>query len=539
MKKIIAFSVLLALLSFAVFAQDGSGWKIGFSAQLVKDLIYTTKADGKGEVKTSTSPSDPGDGTETTELGKYIKGSSNLFTYTDNRGHDQRLILSLTNSGEHHHVYIDTKIDNDWITGGVTLFGADANGKPTGILNGGAADWDFTGDTGASGAPIVFEGKVGTGRYSGFVPVYEIWDDYVADGGYNFFGVQKKSGFLPSDNISATRMDGNPWQPVYALSAKFGDFRLAIGSTLASYKEGPNDAFASKSAAEFGTIISGRPVDFLSFDLFYAIHGKDDNTAQRGEYDTTNSKWTVKGGAWDNLIGAYVGLDLGKMGVNGLGVSVGYTANFTASERAQIDVQTNPAKDPDYKDFDITNPLWSGIDINVQYNGIDKLGVNFNNNISFAGVKGGKFEKPGDNWIIGLDGNLLAIGDDVKENNQNWFAYKASLKVTYGLTDNLTVGLALRDTVGVFSTDGKSEYTGGYSSTYKTTTTTNHLLTTLFASYGVGNVSFGLGLELGVDTTAYEGKIEQKGTGWSYEKTTKGNLNTTVFQIPIVFKVSI
>jgi hypothetical protein len=494
MKKIIATLVLLALLSAAVFAQDdGSGWKIGFKAQLVRDLFYTTKVTGEFESKGST--------TSTGKLGDYIKGSSDLFTFTNKEGIDQRIAVSLFNNGEHHSVYLDLAFDNTWLNGSL---------KFNDILTAGSADWWFVGDTGGLNSQlVVFDAKVGTGRYGGFVPVYEIWDDYVGCGGYNFFGIQKTAGFQPSNNISATGIDGDGsiWNAIYAIGATFNDnIRFALGSKLDSFDNGFDNPSASASSVEAGFMFSGKGIaDLLSFDLFYAINGEDKNTVMRGT------------GKWENLLGAYAGFDMEKLGIAGLGLSVGYTANFTQDETKEGFDGT------DNKTYDITNPIWSGVDLNIKFSGIEKLGITFNNNVSFASVSGAEVKQLGDPVIMGLDGT--PIGKDV---NQNWFAYKASLAISSPVTDNLSVTLALRNLLTIAGADSKVATVET-----KSTKTTDDLVTSLHADYNAGNVTFGIGFTLGLESTINESETKSGTT-----VTEKSSVNTVRFGVPLFFKVA-
>jgi len=516
MKKIVVFSVLLALLSAAVFAQDdgGSGWKVGFYSQLTREFFYSTKAQGESE---STTKPNSGDATkETGKLGDYIKGSSNMWTKTALQTPDQRVLASLSNNGDHHSVYIDVAWD--------TMPAA-----PTfmGLLNSGTADWWFSGDTGASGGPVVFDAKVGTGRYGGFVSANEIWGphDWLGSAGHNFFGVQKKDGFQPSNNISTAGVDGNPWASVYALGATFGgNFRLAIGSTLGSFDTGFDNSVASASKVTGAFMLSGKNLGPLAFDLFYAVNGEDKDTIARGT------------GKWDNLLGAYVGLNI----VENLGLSIGYTANFTKVETKQEQKDPTEAKSA-WVAYETENPIWSGVDIKVSFNGIDKLGINFNNNISFASAEGvaknWAKESAGYTRIFGLDGKSMNIPDKTSL-TQNWFAYNAVLAVSYSLTDNLGVTLSFFNQLGVYTVEDEDKTNSNAVKTSKVTTTADDFRTALVASYGVGNVSFGLGIQLWIDSNSSEGETKVTGD-YGYTTTSKSTFSTVQFAVPIFFKVSI
>jgi hypothetical protein len=504
MKKIVVFSVLLALLSAAVFADD-SGWAIGFTGQLARDFFYSTKASGEWESTSSGSP------TQTAKLGDYIKGSSNMWSQTGIYFGDQRLIVSLSNNGDNHRVYIDVKLDDIWIEGFTFMK----------LINGDAADWEFSGNTGASGAAVVFDGKVGTGRYGGFVSDNALWGphDYLGYADRNFFGVQTKTKFQQSDNISTVDIDGSPWRAVYALGATFNNnIRLAIGSTFGwgagLSAEGVDNPYASASKVKGGFMLSGRDLGPLSFDLFYAINGGDKNTVIRGT------------GEWENLLGAYVGLNI----VENLGLSVGYTANFIQSETAQ-ELDKNGA----WVTYDTTNPFWSGVDIKIKFSGIDKMGITFNNNISFASAASEVTPEAPDNKgytrIVGLDGSSLNVAKD-NSVTQNWTAWTMILGVSYSLTDNLSVSLTFFNKMTTFAEESENK---AASSSSKSTETNNDFRAALLASYGVGNVSFGLGVQFFDDNQSKE--IESKYSGGS--STGKGSLDIVKFAVPIFFKVSI
>jgi len=568
MKKIIVSFVLLALLSAAVFADD-SEWKIGFAAQLSRNIFTAAKASGD-YTDTLTQKGPDTDVTYTGKLGDNIKGSSHLWTWTsanpwdhDTSRPDNRLIVSISNSGDHHSAYIDAKLDNGWVKGPRFM----------GLLNGDNADWYFSGDTGASGADLVIDGKVGTGRYGGFVPAYEFWNDWIQSGDYNFFGVMTPDGYVQSDNISVVNFLNSPWDAVYAVGATFGgNFRLAVGSTLnrdtpswaggkhaglmkgfdddyGLLQAGVNNPYASLSRARGAFMLSGKGLGPLAFDLFYGVNGGDNNTAIRDILAPTNL--ALPSGRWENLIGAYVNLNV----VENLGLSLGYTANFLKFEMAQVNKETDPLKKANYVTQEIETPIWSGVDIKLTYNGIEKVGITFNNNISFASVAGAEYKDPGDKVVLDLNyqpifGGKTTSGPitrDVKTNTQSWLAYTGVLGVSYSLTDNLSVTLGLLDMLGIYTTESdistSSTVAGSKTvTTYsKHTETTNELRGAISASYGVGNVSFGLGLVLQMNSTSknYEDNSTNSGGHDSSNETKTSNLNIIKFGIPIFFKVSI
>ena len=561
MKKIVAFSILLALLSAAVFAQDdgGSGWKIGFSAGLARNFFYATKATGEWEATVANSPAVATDGTTSGKFGDHIKGSSNMWTWTGEqpwsgdalRRPDNRLLISLSNSGDHYAVYLDAKIDNIWVNGF----------KFIDLLSGDAANWYFQGDTGAIAGPVVFDGKVGTGRYGGFVPAYEFWNDWVGSGDYNFFGVQRKArynaagdklfdGWIASDNISNANINDSPWDAVYALGATFGgNFRFAIGSTLDNFYKGTNgdttttigsgNEYASASSVQAAFMLSGKGLGPLSFDVFYAIKGGDKNTVARGT-----------GGSWENLLGVYAGLNI----VEKLGLSVGYTAQFRKDETQEM--QDTNVSGRSVVAYENEYPVWSGVDIKLNYSGIEKVGLTFNNNISFAAAAGKDTgEKPSDTRVYGLDYTTRMYSGKTSPNattgayinykvqTENWFALNSVLGVDISLSDNLGVTFALLNLLEVTTYESEIETgatgTSATTSTSKTVGTKDELRAAITAQFNAGNATFGIGLNFGLVTNANERETEVKYLAYKRTTSYKDNISVVKFGVPVFFKVSI
>jgi len=522
MKKLVSLGVLLVLLSAAVFAEGDSGWSVSFLAQLTKDLLYVTKT--SGEIKT-TQTNQTG---TSIKLGDEIEGSSNFFsTYKGRDDHDNRYLVGLTHAGDFHKVYIDMKVDNNW-----------ANGvKFWDIINGDAADWEFSGNTGALGSQFVLDGKVGTGRYGGFVGANEIWDDYIGAGGMNFFGVQTGTGLgnlMISDNISAAGLDGNPWQAVYAIGATFaGNFRFAVGSTLS--EDGFKDGLLSKSSINAAFMLSAKNLaNIISFDLFYAVRGKDENTLQRGQYNPIYA-YQYEGASWSNVLGAYVGLSI----VDNLTLAVGYTGYFQVYERGELEDGVDQNTNIAYKDFAYTTPYYSGVDIKLGYSGIDKLGISFNNNLSFSAVTGaGDRESPDYgktlSRVIGVTGKRLADGE-----KDGWFSWGTRLRVGYALTDNLTVGLSLANQLSVQTYDEDYNWNNGNLDKTKYSLTTDDFVVSVNADYAVGNVKFGIGLDLGATGYTLDNKTDfTPNGGTTTTSTAKGGFTNVRFGIPVVFKVA-
>jgi len=241
-------------------------------------------------------------------------------------------------------------------------------------------------------------------------------------------------------------------------------------------------------------------------------------------------------GYWDNTIGLYAGIDGEKIGVKGLGLSVGYTANFRQRETAQeLKDSGDPSKG--YTTFEVVEPFYSGIDIKAKFTGIEKMSVTFNNNISFTAVKGaGNPNIPGTKRIRGINGLYLSSGEQSQipdytnnyaKNEQGWFAYDAILGVTYSITPSLNATFALGNLLRVYSYEYKRTlgYYGVNTTTESTTKRTDdELRISLHAEYGVGNVTFGIGLNFGLVNVVTETETKTSGAS-SGKSSSKGELN--------------
>jgi hypothetical protein len=100
--------------------------------------------------------------------------------------------------------------------------------------------------------------------------------------------------------------------------------------------------------------------------------------------------------------------------------------------------------------YSFKSPFWSGINLHLQYTGLQNLTVTFHNNVSFTGVKGGK-----DRLVHPLGYARLQPGPitDTKEayeyleenENQDWFAMYNGLHFAYKVTDRLSAHLMLQN----------------------------------------------------------------------------------------------
>jgi hypothetical protein len=520
---LVAISVLLASLTAAVFAQEDEGkWKVGFMGRFVTDMFYATSMTGKSKHEVTNIG-----GTTTTEnvFGEFNKGTINFFGNSTYLRHpDNRLLLSLSNSGENYEAYADIAFDN-WANGwsGIMDF-----------LGEGSADWRLKGNAG------IFNAQVGTDSYGGWVSTQATWNDWYGWNQLCRFGVWRAgNSFLVGDDFRTWP----EWGTVFGIGATFADnYRLSLGYRLDGAAPGSNAPADSRSAINGSFMLNARLSDAIALDLFYAVKGQDTDTFARPisltitpGTDVSVTDYTLPGGMWQNIIGLYAGLNF----VENLGLSIGYTANFNAYEaggyRDLSNTDVNPVKTTP---ITFTSPFYSGIDIRMSYSGIDNIGLTFNNNISLAGVKGEEIKKDGktEKIILGFGGTDIVD----KGYSYDWFHWDAELKVSFSFIENLNLILHLGNQLAVLSSATDiSETFMGIATTTKGTekSTENEFRVSLFADYGIGAVNVGIGLFLGLQSKAYES--EMTGSAMGTSQTTKHTANSDVvtFGIPIMFKV--
>jgi len=286
-------------------------------------------------------------------------------------------------------------------------------------------------------------------------------------------------------------------------------------------------------------MLSGKGLGPLSFDVFYAIKGGDKNTVARGT-----------GGSWENLLGVYAGLNI----VEKLGLSVGYTAQFRKDETQEM--QDTNVSGRSVVAYENEYPVWSGVDIKLNYSGIEKVGLTFNNNISFAAAAGKDTgEKPSDTRVYGLDYTTRMYSGKTSPNattgayinykvqTENWFALNSVLGVDISLSDNLGVTFALLNLLEVTTYESEIETgatgTSATTSTSKTVGTKDELRAAITAQFNAGNATFGIGLNFGLVTNANERETEVKYLAYKRTTSYKDNISVVKFGVPVFFKVSI
>jgi hypothetical protein len=476
MKKMVVFFVLLALLATAVFAE----LNIGFDARVNTDLLYATK--GTGEENNASTDTK-------VVVGKDDVGSINFFNSNYALGPGSKLALTFTHTTDNTEASMQLKT-----SGLLGRMGKLSNTKWTDFLAAGVGDWYFKGNLG------MLDGYVGNTGYGGKVGAFDNFNDFLNSDEKPFHHLGGFGVYRTGLNWGGSDAIGIWGDEIFALGASYGNFKVAAGSYLG--QNGYDTPFGSKASANAAFILSGG-MEAVTVDVFYGVNGSDAETKLRNDGN----------GAWQNRFGVYAGFGL----MDGLGASIGYTGDVNLSEAQNDPADTSETKT---KSIPVNNPLFSGVDLHFNFTGIDNLGVTFNNNLSFASVKG--IENNGKDKIVSP---LYSSGTFSKDDKQDWFVYTGGILATYALSDELTVAFQMADQAGVAT----RKYKDAANKDETNTITTNVFRAVVSAEYKVGFAAVGCGLSLGV--TSYTDKTEAAKTDTEKE-------NITTFGIPMYFRVS-
>jgi hypothetical protein len=547
MKKLVAISVLFVCLAMAAFAQDGgwsNPWKVSLKANFTTNMFYAASASGTDKQTQETSPTGTADDqtkTFETAYGKNSKGVAHFFPnsvtagdmyYVAGDATDRSLLLGLRNTGENYDIYIDLALAN-WHNGF----------KVMDLINGGTGeDWGIKGNAG------IF--NLGIGPWAveaSWVDGVAQWGSLLAHTSYNRFGVWTTEGNATGLfwQYNHFRTFGE-WGTPVAVGIALGDnykFNLGYKVTNRNWSNWnptigePTDSMSSVNGV---FMFSGSPADMITFDLFYAIKGSDTNTLYRPLPPTDGSGGLGQPDAkWMNHIGAYVQVK----GIENLALSVGYSVFFNAWETgsylAEGDWNVKNSSPVTYN-----APVFHGVDLRLGYDGIDKIGLKWLNNFSFAGVKGTKFDKDNHDKVTLAFGESKTLDEGY---TQEWFHWNSSLYANLGFIDGVGLQVALGNQLGVVTDKQDTTVPVATTTTVtdsKDTNTRNEFRAVVSAKYGVGNVTLGIGLALGVVTTnkEFEKTVTTKNTAAGTETKVKNTQsktdNVVKFGIPVTFNVS-
>ncbi|MCL2043155.1 MAG: hypothetical protein FWG89_03350 [Treponema sp.] len=169
--------------------------------------------------------------------------------------------------------------------------------------------------------------------------------------------------------------------------------------------------------------------------------------------ESTNAAPTfIDAKSFDHAYGVYANTDLPM--VEGLGITVGYSGLIKSLENPLHSRWNIPPFTSDYDDYRLTEyskvhfPVFHGIDLRAQYTGFDRLVISFNNNISFAKVKGpdrGKNEYT-DSWAYYFQVNAIS-----HYRQENYLGLYNALGVNYHLDEKTTLMFQLANQMGLFT----------------------------------------------------------------------------------------
>ncbi|MCL2067550.1 MAG: hypothetical protein FWG99_08810 [Treponema sp.] len=450
MKKLVAISILLALITTAAFAQ----LSIGFHAEAAVDLFSVENGTGK-----AADNSEPGD--------------VNFLSIPHAR-FGNGLGLSFTYTGENYEAFLDWDLGAlaDWEHG--PSFYNDNGATFLDVLGQGFGDWYFKGDIG------IFSGYVGNegdgSKISFFADAFNgdffYYDDF-EDGFYC-------KGLKLGDTL-------------YYITAGFEPVYVTIGTSVLNID--PRDHWNSDAINMGLRVELDKLADVISLGFVYRIQGG--NETSKHSNDLTGSSDPDGNGAWQNSIGVYANLFV----VDGLDIAFGVATPFTVYEDDMV------AGDQ----VSFVSPFLLGIDLAVQFTGVENLTVGLITHMVFGGITGS------DNPIGVYEGQTFG-----KDEKASLFGLYMALGGKYGITENLTVGAQLA--FAVASSTAELDV-GGSTEEYINNDTTFSL--GVYATYEIGGVTLQTGLSMATESSS--GKQAGSNVDAAGE---------IYFGIPVHFKVS-
>jgi len=150
--------------------------------------------------------------------------------------------------------------------------------------------------------------------------------------------------------------------------------------------------------------------------------------------------------------------------LNGLGVSVAYSGQLQTwenpkYEKTKIDPGGMDVSDADKHYFSqwkkVDFPFYNAVDLRFFYTGIENLAITFNNNISFASLKGDEAgvntdEKFVNSWVYGgqLNENLAGI---VGKRSEDYLGIYNALGLRYAVTNDMVADFQIANQHGIFT----------------------------------------------------------------------------------------
>jgi hypothetical protein len=599
MKKFFVIS-LIAGITTGAFAEFRIGWTFDLSPNLFRLEAPTGDYTKASLLKPELDPTSPIDEMNLVEAFndkyrginyEFLTGGGQAGGTAWNRGTENRIRLWLT--GEYYEVY--TRIRADEILSNLMR---GSNPSSVGIFhylsNAVFDDWYIRG--------ILRMFRVIAGNYDhrGRTQEYATFHEFTRNR-QDFFGIHLPNVRIPTSSVPLLEFQGvndstestnlrsaykhgnndykkdgsnafwlfetgfNDWIGVPLFFEVFGDMADFTRPAAGNFNPTPGGWYKLNGGLRIsGDKIAGK----VSFDAMYRIKGGDEYffDGYTEMEDPNNPGSTIDNGMHkqpDNngrilhhfgLYGNLAGL------VDGFGISFGYTGMVRTYEKyfqfAHTGFETG-ALIPN-RELSFAGPYYSGIDLRLNYTGIEGLGITFNNNVSFAAATGTDLDKDSTmHFIINLYGGQDGMGPTIgangqvggdailgKNETQSWFALYNALALSFRLAGNLTAffncvnryGRLTEESMGVDADPGSA--TKGYKNKPATVTfSRNDLMGVLGVTYTfTGNITLhgGLSLRYITDTTAYEGAYHSQ----AQVKTQNSTLGTLTFAIPLWMRIS-
>lgn len=526
MKKLVAISILLTLLTAAAFAQ----FKVGLEAGFYPDLLLVESPLGEN-TNTDNRTGGPG-----TFVGAYEgNGRFAFLSHSDYwAGSDLDVTLSFKDPKEGKYEGSLQLNAEYWLQNlahpkydGDEDGMADSKQSVLGFLDIPFGNWYLKGSAGILTAYVgntAQRGKVA--RYHDNVSTFfNAIDDYgiiataVTGTGSS---VAVKNTALDINNLrkhttpavdGALSNDGNAY---LAVTADLSPITVAVAGDFPAWysSKQTGDSWATAGAA---LQVSGEKIaDFVTFDVIYKFYGADTDTDNKID----NNGQPDGKGIWDHAFGVYANLDL----IENLGIGVGYSGAFRAREDYKDDPNAYGSLGPGER-TKYVYPYLNGIDLRFAFTGVDKLNVTLNNNVSFSYVKNDDNEftrVAGVNYGSGFLANGSS-GSRAAELSEGYLALYNALGLTYNLTDALAANVTIGNTLYSYTqTDKRIE-----SDEIITKINTDVFETIVGAAYSfTENVVLEAGLAFRINTVNWEK---------THYDTYNGGLFT--FGIPLAFTV--
>jgi hypothetical protein len=581
MKKLIAISILLTLLTAAAFAQFG--FKI--TGEFYPDLLKITAPTGD-----ATEPDTDKTGGATPTVPYLGVGTVDFFS-ASNWPAGPGLSMEFSYKEREYERYggkFTIALSNMVKRGMGVLQSADLSNTAANLMtvvSSGFGDWELWGKVG------IVKGKAGNTGDSGeagdheYTDAFNFLSDGVSNGGYGLWvpGTTSKSDAagnsytmtnasslgvfnLQSYPSATIGMPGKPYfqltadlqslnvpvkvslagdmsrvtddaltglgvtAPEMDLSAGMAGLNIAdlINSIMGGGGDDPIGPFpydgnpeGYRKVAAAARVDGSKIADLVSFSVIYKLYGGDFDTEDKRQVTATDPTQPNGDGFTAHSFGLFANLDL----LDSLGIGLAYSG-FVVSREKNNNV-AGVDGDATYR-----YPYYNGIDLHVNFTGVDKLTINFNNNISFSTIKGSDST---DTITVGINkgsaiggqqgADYAGLGDSYR--SQGYLSLYNALGVKYQISEPMYVNFQVANRLYSYTETWKAEK--GRASEYIGKDGSDNFRVGLGAGYKL-NDSVELSSGLVFDLASYT------------HNETNGGVNnfdwgTFTFGIPIYFKV--